>query len=61
MESIDPAAPDIYVEVRTVEELEKKIDHLAELFLYHIHSVNDMLGVTSTPRRRIDFTEPLEK
>ena len=60
MESIDPNAPDYYANIYDIKELTERLLNLEELFLYHIHNVNDMLGVTGTPRKRRDFTEPLE-
>ena len=60
MESIDLNAPDYHATAMDVKELTERILHLEDLFLYHIHHVNDILGVTGTPRKRIEFTEPLE-
>ena len=41
-------------------ELKERVENLENLFLVHIHSMKEMLGITSGPRKPMDFTEDLD-
>ena len=51
MESLDHNASYWTPDSSKIKELEERIDMLEQLYILHIHDVNEILGVTDIPRR----------
>jgi hypothetical protein len=61
MGSEDTQAPDPYLTHYDMRNLKERIEHLEKLYLYHIHYVNDILGVTGGPEQFTNVIEQLKR